>query len=167
MSEINRERFTQFIASVEQEIANIKVGEGKFRSGAIHFEENKSHPVLFRLERLKENPTQENLDQFIEIAKQDFGLSTGQAFADWSHSIFPAKLNVRKKAPTKTFDLVIKDGFYDMFKAAQVPLTPKQVELLEKTSLRLAQGFDQKIQDTVREQLTTLVEKANVNKDAE
>jgi hypothetical protein len=50
---------------------------------------------------------------------------------------------------------------------AQVPLTPKQVELLEKTSFRLAQGFEQKIQDTVREQLTALVDKANVKKDAE
>jgi hypothetical protein len=167
MSDFNRERFTQFIASVEQEIANMKVGEGKFRPGAIHFEKDKAHPVLFRLERLIANPTQENLNTFLQIAAQDFGTATGKAFKEWSHSIFPVDPKVRAKPVVKPFDLVIKDGFYDMFKVAQVPLTPKQVELLEKTSFRLAQGFEQKIQDTVREQLTALVDKANVKKDAE
>jgi hypothetical protein len=167
MSEINRERFIQFIASVEQEIANIKVGEGKFRSGAIYFEENKSHPVLHRLERLKENPTKENLKQFIQIASQDFGASTGKAFADWSHSIFPAGPIVKEKTPVKPFHLVIKDGFYDMFRVARVPLDPKQVEAMEKSAVRLAKSFDQHVQDTIREQLTELVERANVKKDAE
>ncbi len=161
-NEFNRERFLSFLTSVDQEILNLQSGEGKFRSGAIHFEKGKASPVLFRLQQLKDNPTKKNLDEFIVIAKQDFGTTTGQAFSDWSHSIFPVDLAVKAKPVVKPFSVAIKDGFYDMFRAAQIPLTPKQVELLEVASLKLAQAFDVKVQETVRAQLKTLVEKSKV-----
>jgi hypothetical protein len=164
--EYNRERFLSFIASVDQEILNMRSGEGRFRPGAIHFEEGKASPVMHRLTQLRDNPSADNLVQFIEIAKQDFGLPTGQAFADWSLAIFPVDLNVVKRHVPKAFDVAIKDGFYDMFKAAQIPLAPKQVELLEIHSLKLAKTFNTKIQEAVREQLTELVSKAKVTEEA-
>ena len=174
INEFNRERFLSFLTSIDQEILNMQSGEGKFRPGAIHFEKGKASPVLFRLEQLKENPTSANLLLFIEIAKQDFGLSTAKAFKDWSHDIFPVDPKVKAKPVVKPFATVVKDGFYDMFKAAQVPLSPKQVELLEAASLRLAQAFENKIaigvgfavgnsvRVQVQKQLKELVEKSKV-----
>jgi hypothetical protein len=139
--------------------------------------------VLHRLELFKANPTADNLVQFIEIAKQDFGTSTGQAFADWSHGIFPdGGGRVQVKPVVKPFAVIVKDGFYDLFKAAQIPLGPKQVELLEIHSLKLAKAFEDKIatgvgfqfgsllretvDKAVRTQLKALVEKSKeVEKD--
>jgi hypothetical protein len=176
--ELNRERLLSFLTSVDQEILNMKSGEGRFRPGALHFEKDKASPVLFRLEQLKENPTKGNLEQFLGIAKQDFGAATAQAFKDWSHSIFPVDPIVKAEPVVKPFNLVIKDGFYDMFKAATIPLTPKQVELLEVASLKLAKAFESKIatavgfatgldkheavKKEVRKQLKELVNKSKV-----
>ena len=156
-SEFNRERFTNFIAQVNQEILNMKSGEGKFRPGALHFEVGKAHPTMNRLKMLEENPTRENLDQFLLIAKQDFGAPTAKAFTDWSHSIFPNEKKGKAEVTTKAFDVALKDGFYDMFKACRIPLEPKQIVLLEKGALRLAQTFKQEISRTVGEQLGVLV----------
>jgi hypothetical protein len=168
--EFSRERFVSFIANVDQEILNMRSGEGKFRPGALHFEKDKASPVLHRLEMLKENPTKENLWQFLEIAKQDFGAATAKAFTDWSHSIFPVDPVVRKGPVVKPFDVALKDGFYDLFKVVQIPMSPKQMELMEATSLRLAKVIEQKIAVTVgfavgnvvREQLQELVNKAKL-----
>jgi hypothetical protein len=164
--EYHREKFLAFIANVDQEILNMRSGEGRFRPGALHFEEGKASPVLHRLTQLKDNPSAANLAQFIEIAKQDFGAATATAFANWSRAIFPENPNVVKKHVPKAFDVAIKDGFYDLFKAAQIPLTPKQVELLEIHSLKLARTFDTKIQEVVRAQLTALVSKSKATEEA-
>jgi hypothetical protein len=164
--EYNRERFLAFIANVDQEILNMRSGEGRFRPGALHFEKDKASPVLHRLTQLKDNPSAGNLAQFIEIAKQDFGKATATAFANWSRAIFPENPNTVKKHVPKAFDVAIKDGFYDLFKAAQIPLTPKQVELLEIHSLKLARTFDTKIQEVVRAQLQELVSKSKATEEA-
>jgi hypothetical protein len=155
--EFNRERFTGFISQVNQEILNMQSGEGRFRPGALHFEVGKASPVLNRLKMLEENPIRENLDQFLIIAKQDFGAPTAQAFTDWSHSIFPEVKKDKNLVAPKAFDVALKDGFYDLFKACRIPLEPKQLILLEKGALRLAQTFKQEISRTVGEQLGVLV----------
>jgi hypothetical protein len=156
IKEFNRERFLAFVGNVRQEILNMKSGEGKWRPGALHFEKGTS-PALHRLELLEENPTPGNLKQFLELSVQDFGAATGKAFSDWSHSIFPPDPKKKVVPVVKAFDVAIKDGFYDMFKAARIPLEPKQIVLMEKTALRLAKTFEQKIATTVGFQLGNLV----------
>ena len=158
--EFNRDNFVKFLGNVNQEILNMQSGEGRFRPGALHFEVGKASPVLNRLKMLEDNPTRENLDQFLLIAKQDFGAPTAQAFTDWSHSIFPEVKKDVSQVATKPFDVSIKDGFYDLFKACRIPLEPKQLLLLEKASLRIAQTFKQEISRTVGEQLGVLVKSA-------
>jgi hypothetical protein len=159
IKEFDRDRFVKFMGNVRQEILNMQSGEGRFRPGSLHFEKDKASPVLHRLEMLESNPTRKNLDEFIVIAKQDFGTATAKAFLDWSHSIFPQTPREKKAAPVKAFDVAIKDGFYDMFKAARIPLEPKQIRLLESAALRLAQTFEQKIATAVGFQLGNLVKK--------
>jgi hypothetical protein len=163
IKEFDRERFNRFIANIDQEILNMRSGEGRFRPGALHFEKDKASPVLNRLELLKANPTKDNLTQFLDIAKQDFGAATAKAFTDWSASIFPVDPMVRKTRVVKPFDVAIKDGFYNLFKVVQIPMSPKQLELMEATSLRLAHVFEEKIAAEVKAQLTTLVSKAKAD----
>jgi hypothetical protein len=159
IKEFNRDNFLRFIGNVRQEILNMQSGEGKWRPGALHFEKDKASPVMHRLEMLENNPTKKNLDEFLLIAKQDFGTATARAFSDWSHSIFPPTAKEKAQVPTKAFDVSIKDGFYDMFKACRIPLEPKQLILLEKAALRLAKVFEMKIATTVGFQLGNLVKK--------
>ncbi len=144
ITEFDRTRFLAFIGNVRQEILNMKSGEGKWRPGALHFEKDTS-PALHRLELLEGNPTPGNLTQFLELSVQDFGAATGKAFKDWSHSIFPPDATKKAAPVVKAFDVAIKDGFYDMFKAARIPLEPKQIILLEKAAMRIAKTFEQKI----------------------
>jgi hypothetical protein len=157
IKEFDRDRFVKFLGNIRQEILNMESGEGRFRPGALHFEKDKASPVLHRLQMLEENPTRKNLDEFLVIAKQDFGMATAKAFSDWSHSIFPQTSKEKKAVPVKAFDVAIKDGFYDMFKAARIPLEPKQIRLLEGTALRLAKTFEMKIATAVGFQLGNLV----------
>jgi hypothetical protein len=159
MSEtINRERLTQFLSNVEQEIQNMQAGEGTHRPGTLHFEQGKnSCPAVNRLEVFRESPTQKNLDQFIELAIQDFGRPTGEFFKNQSQAIF-TDYNEKKAKPTvKAFDVAIKDGFYDMFKTAHIPMDPKQMEMLERHSLKMAKVFEDKVSETVAVQLAALV----------
>jgi hypothetical protein len=146
MSEtINRERLVQFLANIDQEIANMCSGEGQYRPGTLHFEQGKnSCPVMHRLEVLKEAPTKKNLDQFLELAAQDFGTATADFFRGQSQAIFKVE-NVVSRPATKAFDVSVKDAFYDMFRTARIPLEPKQVERIEAISLKLADVIEQKI----------------------
>jgi hypothetical protein len=155
-TEFNRERFLQFVGNVRQEILNMQSGEGRWRPGALHFEKD-TCPAMHRLELLEQNPTPGNLTQFLELAKQDFGTATANNFKNWSHSIFPEEPKKVSQPTTKPFNVSIKDDFYDMFKAARIPLEPKQILLLEKTALRMAKTFEQKIAATVGFQLGNLV----------
>lgn len=142
-------------------------GEGTHRPGVLHFETGKnSCPVMNRLEILKNTPTQKNLDEFLALAAQDFGGPTADFFKGQSQAIFVRTVEGGPKF-VKDFDLAIKDGFYDMFKAARISMEPKQVELIETHALRLARVIETKIATsvgfqvglTVREQLGALVEK--------
>ena len=164
---INRERLIQFLSNVDQEVLNMCAGEGTHRPGVLHFEAGKnSCPVMNRLEILKNTPTQKNLDEFLALAAQDFGGPTADFFKGQSQAIFVRTVEGGPKF-VKDFDLAIKDGFYDMFKAARISMEPKQVELIETHALRLARVIETKIATavgfqvglTVREQLGALVEK--------
>ncbi|KKN92423.1 hypothetical protein LCGC14_0209140 [marine sediment metagenome] len=160
--EVNRERLVQFLANVDQEIANMCSGEGQHRPGTLHFELGKnSAPVMNRLEILKEAPTQKNLDQFLELAAQDFGAATADFFRGQSQAIFTPDPSKAAKPVPKAFDVAIKDAFYDMFRTARIAMEPKQVERIEAISLNLAGVIESKIAtavgfavgNTVREQL--------------
>jgi hypothetical protein len=82
---------------------------------------------------------------------------------------------VREGPVAKPFDVALKDGFYDMFKVVQIPMSPKQLERMEATSLKLAKVIEQKIAVTVgfavgnavREQLQDLVSKAKLKEDTD
>jgi hypothetical protein len=163
MSEnVNRERLVQFLANIDQEIANMCSGEGKYRPGTLHFEQGKnSCPVMHRLEVLKETPTQGNLDQFLELAAQDFGAPTADFFKGQSQAIFtPDKAAASKPVP-KAFNVAIKDAFYDMFRTARIAMEPKQIERIEAIALNLADVIETKIATavgkTVKAQLGALV----------
>jgi hypothetical protein len=166
IKEFNRERFLAFIGNVRQEIANMQSGEGKWRPQALHFEKNTS-PAMNRLELLEGNPTPGNLKQFLDLSVQDFGAATGKAFSDWSHSIFPPDPDKKEVKAVKAFDVAIKDGFYDMFKAARIPLEPKQIVLIEATALRMAKTFEQKIAVAVGFAVGNLVKKLKEKKKEE
>ncbi len=166
MSEtVNRERLTQFVINTDQEILNMQAGEGTRRPGTLHFEIGKASPVMHRWSIFKETPTQSNLNQFIEIAKQDFGSPTGELFEGQSQAIFtPDPATVSKPVP-KAFDVAIKDSFYDMFRTARIAMEPKQVERIEAIALNLADVIEKKIAtavgfavgNTVKDQLGALL----------
>jgi hypothetical protein len=147
--DVNRAKLAQFIANVDQEILNMMAGEGSKRPGALHFEVGKVSPALNRLEVFKETPTQKNLDQFIELAKQDFGAPTGEMFESYSGAIFTPDPAVRKKPVPKAFNVSVKDAFYDMFKAARIPMEPQQVERIEAISMKFANTLEMKVATAV------------------
>lgn len=155
MSEsINRDRLIQFLANIDQEIANMQSGEGKHRPGTLHFEAGKnSCPVMNRLEVFRETPTTKNLNEFLELAAQDFGAPTADYFRGMSQAIFKSAFVSPKKPVVKAFDVAVKDCFYDLFRTAQIPLTPKQVERIETLSLQLAAVFTRKISEDVSKQV--------------
>ena len=145
----------------------MKVGESKFRTGALHFEKD-TCPALHRFTVFQEHPSKKNLDEFVTIAKQDFGIRAAEAFGTWGSGLFETPANA-PDAPKniKPFEVRVKDGLYDCFKAAQIPLGPTQVEALERASLRLANSFQAEISRTVLEQLKILVEKIKEKKPPE
>ena len=114
---------------------------------------------MFRLEQLEQYPSKKNLASFLEIASQDLSARAGAAFTSWAISIFPQDPEALAKAQIKPFGLQIKDGFYDLCRAAQIPLNPKQVDLIMTHSGKLAKAFQGEIRTTVKEQLETLVTK--------
>ncbi len=175
MSEtVNRDRLVQFLANIDQEIANMCSGEGQHRPGTLHFELGKnSAPVMHRLEVLKENPTKKNLDQFLELAAQDFGAATADFFRGQSQAIFtPDKAAASKPVP-KAFDVAIKDIMYDLFRTVRIAMEPKQVERIEALSLKLADVIETKIAtavgfavgNTVKDQLGALVKGLKAKED--
>ena len=171
MSEqIDRARLNQFVANVDQEILNIQAGEGTKRSGALHFEIGKIHPVLHTWEVFKQNPTQATLDTFIEIAKQDFGAPTGEWFETQARAIFisDAKAQVVLK---RAFDVVVKDALYDCFKTLRLSMEPRQVEQLERITSKLGKYLQAEIAEqvstTVASQLGALVNALKAKEQAE
>ena len=161
-SEFDKDRLRTFIRNVRQEILNLQAGESRFRTSALHFEQTLSGDgpgVMVRLDALDKHPSKENLEYFLLLAAQDLSAQAGAAFKTWSQGIFPVSAEAAAKALIKPFDLQIKDGFYDLFKAAQIPLNPKQVDLIMVHSGKLAKAFQGEIQKTVKEQLDTLVTK--------
>ena len=170
-SEYDKKRLRTFIRNVRQEILNLQAGESKYRTSALHFEVGVSGdsrvPVMFRLEQLENHPSQKNLDSFLEIASQDLSARAGAAFKSWSMTIFHQDPEVLAKAQIKPFDLQIKDGFYDLFRAAQIPMTPQQVDLITVHSGKLAKAFQREIRETIRTQLDELVEKLHKEKTEE
>ena len=162
-SEYDTKRLRTFIRNVRQEILNMQAGESKYRTSALHFEVGVSGdsrvPVMFRLEQLENHPSQKNLDSFLEIASQDLSARAGAAFKSWAVNIFPQDPEALAKAQIKPFDLQIKDGFYDLFRAAQIPMTPQQVDLIMTHSGKLAKAFQGEIHKTIKDQLEELVTK--------
>ncbi len=158
----DKKRLRTFVRNVRQEILNLQAGESRFRTSAIHFPQTVGGGppgVVFRLDQLDEHPSQKNLDIFLQLASQDLSAKAGVAFKDWSTGIFPEDPDVAAKAKVKPFELQIKDGFYDLFKAAQIPLNPKQVDLIMTHSGKLAKAFQGEIHKTIKEQLEELVTK--------
>ena len=169
-SEFDKDRLRTFIRNVRQEILNLQAGESKYRGTALHFETGVAGtpaPVIFRLEQLEQHPSQKNLDLFLMLAAQDLSAAAGAAFRSWSNGIFPVDPEAAAKAQIKPFNLQIKDGFYDLFRAAQIPMTPKQVDLITVHSGKLAKAFQREIRETIRTQLDELVEKLHKEKTEE
>ena len=171
MSEtIDRPRLMQFIANVDQELLNIQSGEGTKRSGALHFEIGKVHPVLHTLEVFKKNPTQATLDTFIEIAKQDLGTPTGEWFEVQARAIFTSDATT-KVVLKRAFDVVVKDSFYDCFRTLRLSMEPRQVEQLERITSKLGKYLQAEIAEqvstTVASQLGALVNALKAKEQAE
>lgn len=167
-NEFDKKRLRTFVRNVQQEILLMKAGESKYRTSALHFETSVAKdsriPVMFQLEQLEQHPSKKNLASFIEIARQDLSARAGIAFEGWSRNIFPQDPAALATAQIKPFDLQIKDGFYDLFRAAQIPLNPKQVDLIMVHSSKLAKAFQCEIHKTIRTQLDELVEKLHKEK---
>jgi len=156
---LNKDRLRQFLNNVDQEILNIQAGESRFRAGAIHFEKGGSG-VMNRLNMFKKNPTKDNLEQFISLAKQDFGATCGEAFETWSVPIHEELTPEADKKPVeRSFENQIKNGFYDMFKAARVSLDQKQVEQIERASWKMAKTFKEENSKEIKSQLAVLVKR--------
>jgi hypothetical protein len=158
---IDKKRLSRFMGNVRQEIKNIQFGEPQWRTGPpIHFEDNKAVPVLTVLERLQNAPSKENFDAFIAQATQDLGKPTGDGFLTWSGGIF-TKVDDEQKpvVASKKFSAAIKDGLYDCFKVAHISMDQKQVDLMEKAAIRMANSFQGEISKAVGEQLEVLVER--------
>ena len=159
-TEMDRVRFHTFIANVRQEILNMKSGESRFRAGALHFDKGEeSSPALNRLRLFEENPTPKNLTEFLVLAKQDFGGRCADEFKLWSSSIFEPEAFNPVAPPVKDFEVQIKDCFYDCFKAVSIPMSPKQIELLEKHAFKLANVFRAEISKGIGAQLEVLVQR--------
>ena len=156
---LNKERLRQFLTNVDQEILNLQAGESKYRGGAIHFEKG-GLGVMNRLDMFKKNPTKDNLEQFIALAKQDFGAVCGEAFETWSQPIHDQLTPDAEKEPVeRSFENKIKNGFYDMFKAARVSLDQKQVEQIERASWKMAKTFKEENSKEIKSQLDILVKR--------
>ena len=156
---LNKERLRQFLTNVDQEILNLQAGESKYRGGAIHFEKG-GLGVMNRLKMFRDNPTKDNLEQFIALAKQDFGATCGNAFETWSVPIHDQLTPDAEKEPVeRSFENKIKNGFYDMFKAARVSLDQKQVEQIERASWKMAKTFKEENSKEIRSQLEVLVKR--------
>ena len=170
-SEYDKKRLRTFIRNVRQEILNLQAGESKYRTSALHFETGVSGdsrvPVMFRLEQFENHPSKKNLESFLELASQDLSARAGIAFEGWSRNIFPQTPEALAKAQIKPFDLQIKDGFYDLFRAAQIPMTPQQVDLIMTHSGKLAKAFQGEIHKTIKDQLETLVAKLKTQEEKE
>lgn len=159
-TEIDRVKFHTFIASVRQEILNMKSGESRFRNGALHFDKGEeSSPALNRLRLFEENPTAKNLTEFLTLAKQDFGGRCADEFKLWSSAIFEPEAFNPPTPPVRDFEVQIKDCFYDCFKAVSIPMSPKQIELLEKHTFKLANVFRTEISKGIGTQLEVLVQR--------
>ncbi len=159
---LDKKRLRTFIRNVRQEILNLQAGESKFKNVAVHFPVSVSGdkaPVLQRLDALDNHPSQKSLDLFLMLAKQDLSALAGNAFTSWSDGIFTKEEVKVDPIKARTFELVVKDGFYDLFKAAQLPLNPKQVDLIGVHSAKLARAFQGEIHKTVKAQLEVLVKK--------
>ncbi len=161
---VDKKRLSRFLGNVRQEIQNIQFGEPKWRTGPpLHFEEGKAVPIKAVLERLEHVGSKENFDAFIAQATQDLGKPTGDGFATWGQGIF-AKVD-EKGVPvvaSKTFADSIKDGMYDCFKVARISMDQKQVDLMAKAAIRMANAHQAEISKAVGEQLDKLVERLKV-----
>jgi len=165
-NEYDKKRLRTFIRNVRQEILNLRAGESKFKNTAIQFPVSVSGdeaPVLQRLDALDNHPSQKSLDLFLMLATQDLSAQAGKAFTSWSDGIFAKEEAPVDAVQARTFELVVKDSFYDLFKAAQIPLNPKQVDLITVHSGKLAKAFQKEIHKTVKEQLKVLVTKLKTN----
>ena len=157
MSDINRQRLQSFLTNVNQEILNMKSGDSKFRNGALHVEKD-TCPALNRLKVFEENPTAKNLTEFLDLAKQDWGIRAGTAFKEWSHDIFKPEAFEPAKPPVKEFGVLVKDHIYDFFKVVSTSMTPKQVELLEKHATLFAKTIKEEVSREMVVQIKALVD---------
>jgi len=157
MAEINRQRLQQFLTNVNQEILNMRSGESKFRTGAWHPEKD-TCPALNRLKLFEDNPTAKNLTEFLALAKQDWGSRASDAFKLWSDAIFKPEAFEPVKPPVKEFSVLVKDHIYDFFKVVSTPMTPKQVELLEKHATLFAKTIKEEVSKEMVIQIKALVD---------
>jgi len=156
-TEINRQRLQTFLTNVRQEILNMQSGDSKFRNGALHLEKD-TCPALNRLKIFEDNPTPKNLTEFLALAKQDWGSRASDAFKLWSGAIFKPEAFEPTKAPAKDFAVLVKDHIYDFFKVVSTPMTPKQVDLLEKHATLFAKTIKEEVSKEMVIQIKALVE---------
>lgn len=157
-TDIDRKRLIQFLADVDQEILNMRSGEGRWYGAALCFDKGpESSPVMHRLSVFKDYPTRKNLMEFFEISEQDFGKLTTDNFRTWGKAIFPPTTEEKKANAVRPFGIQFKDAFYDLFRTVNIAMTPKQTERIEVISLKLAKTFEQAISETVEAQLGALV----------
>ena len=156
---VDDKRIRTFIRNVNQELLNIQSGDSKYRTGAMHFE-GMGPGAVNRLEMLQKNPTKSNLDEFIELAKQDFGATAADAFSKWSEGIF-SEVDEKQKpiAPKKSFETRVQDSFYDLLRIGRVPLDPKQMDQLRGVASKFSEGISDEISEGIHTQLEILVKK--------
>jgi hypothetical protein len=76
---LNPERLKVAVNTIEGEINKMKKGDSDFVSYAIH-PGSFDFPAVNVLDELSKNPTIKNLNNFVQIATQDFGALAGKHF---------------------------------------------------------------------------------------
>lgn len=76
-----KEKFTDAISTIKKEFSKISEGTSKYSHYAITMKDDRG-PATATLERFEETPNRENMDSFLEIAEQEFGLRVKRFFEE-------------------------------------------------------------------------------------
>ncbi len=140
---LDNNKLRQFTINVRDEVKKIQAGHSQYHSKAIHFDKGIS-PALNMLGIFEAKPSQKTLDEFLGVAKQDFGSRAADAFKTWAISLV-FEDTVVKPPKAKSFADKLGDVFYGIFKAAGLPLTPDQYEKIQGLSDQMAMSFTTEI----------------------
>ncbi len=140
---LDNNKLRQFTINVRDEVKKIQAGHSQYHSKAIHFDKGIS-PALNMLGIFEAKPSQKTLDEFLGVAKQDFGSRAADAFKTWAISLV-FEDTVVKPPKAKSFADKLGDVFYGIFKAAGLPLTPDQYDKIQGLSKQMSRSFTTEI----------------------